>query len=250
MSEMTHRAFFITGTDTGVGKTIITGALIRALQQQGKSIGVLKPIETGVDSTHRECSDTDRLRHLLTPPPSFDTVCLYKFPQPLAPLAAAQRVGTTIDLTQIHSQMNELRRQYSVLLIEGAGGIHTPLTPRQSMRDLLKLLGIPSLIVGSTNLGGVNHCRLTVEALQQEGIRTCGIILNNSESTNQSTITQQQQESTVELIKNWSSVPTFGPIDYVKIIETRWQEGVTQMAEHAEIQRLATHLSEMGPEIA
>ncbi len=246
---MTHQAFFITGTDTGVGKTTITGAITRALQQQGKSVGVLKPIETGVDATQRECSDTDRLRHLLTPPPSFDSVCLYTFPQPLAPFAAAQIAGTTIDLTRIHSHINQLTRQHSVLLIEGAGGIHTPLTPRQSMRDLVKLLDIPCLIVGSTNLGGVNHCRLTVEALEQEGICPCGIVLNNSKATNQSTITQQQQESTAKLIKDWASVPIFGPIDHVKIIETKWQEGVTQLAEHQEIQRLATHLSEMGTEI-
>ncbi len=59
----------------------------------------------------------------------------------------------------------------------------------------------------------------------------------------------QQQESTVELIKDWASVPTFGPIDYVKIIEAKWQVGVTQLAEHPEIQRLAIHLSEMGTEI-
>ena len=246
---MIHQAIFITGTDTGVGKTTITGALIRALQQQGKSVGVLKPIETGVDATQREYSDTDRLRHLLTPPPSLDTVCLYTFPQPLAPLAAAQKAGITIDLTRIHSHMHALTHQYSVLLIEGAGGIHTPLAPGQSMRDLVRLLDIPCLIVGSTNLGGVNHCRLTVEALQQVGIRPCGIVLNDSESTNQSATTQQQQESTVELIKNWASVPTFGPIDYVKIIETKWQEGVTQLAKHPEIQLLTTHLSEMGTEI-
>ena len=246
---MTHRAFFITGTDTDVGKTTMTGALIRALQQRGKSVGVLKPIETGVDVTQREYSDTDRLRHLLTPPPSPDTVCIYTFPQPLAPLAAAQKVGTTIDLIRIHSHMKELTRQYSILLIEGAGGIHTPLTPRQSMRDLVSLLNIPCLIVGSTNLGGVNHCRLTMEALQQEDIPTCGIVLNDSDSTNDSPTSRQQQESTIELIKNWASVPTFGPIDYVTMIETKWQEGVTQLAEHPEIQRLATHLSEMSLKI-
>ena len=247
---MTDRAFFITGTDTNVGKTTMTGALLRALQQQGTSVGVLKPIETGVDATQPEYSDADRLRQLLTPTPSLDTVCLYTFPQPLAPLAAAQKSGTTIDVTRIHSHMNTVTRQYSVLLIEGAGGIHTPLTPRQSMRDLVKLLDIPCLIIGSTNLGGVNHCRLTMEALEQVGIRTCGIVLNNSEATNQSATTRQQQESTVELIKDWASVPTFGPIDYMKLIETKWQEGVTQLAKHPEIQRLATYLNEMGKEIA
>ena len=246
---MTHRSFFISGTDTNIGKTTITGALIRALQQQGESVGVLKPVETGVDANQREISDTDRLRHLLTPPPSFDTVCLYCFPQALAPLAAAQKTGTTIDLARIRLHIDELTRQYSVLVIEGAGGIHTPLAPEQTIRDLVRLLDIPCLIVGSTHLGGVNHCRLTMDALQQAGIRPCGIVLNDPERKNQSTITQQQQESTIELIKDWASVPVFGPIEYVEIIETKWQEGVTQLAEHSEIRRLATHLSGTGIEI-
>ena len=105
---MTSRSLFITGTDTNVGKTTITAALILALQQQSQSVGVFKPLETGVAVGHKEHSDTERLRHLLSPPPSFDSVCLYAFPQPLAPLAAARQTGTTIDLSRIRSHMHEL----------------------------------------------------------------------------------------------------------------------------------------------
>ncbi len=246
---MTHRPLFITGTDTNVGKTTITAALLLALQQQGKSVGIFKPLETGVDSEHPEHSDTERLRRLLSPPPSFDSVCLYAFPQPLAPLAAARITGTTIDLSRIRSHMHELTQQYSFLLIEGAGGILTPLTPQYTIRDLIALLNVPCLIVGSTNLGGVNHCLLTMEAIQQAGIRLCGIVLNEPDFKNQASITRQQQESTVELIREWSSVPVFGPIEFTQMVETNWQEGVKQLAEHSEIQRLATHLNETGPEI-
>lgn len=246
---MTNHSFFITGTDTNVGKTTITAALILALQQQKKSVGVLKPLETGVDVEHREHSDTDRLRHLLCPPPSFDSVCLYAFPQPLAPLAAARKTGITIDLARIRSHIQQLARQNSFLLIEGAGGIFTPLTPQHTIRDLLTSLHVPCLIVGSTNLGGVNHCVLTMEALQQAGIRLCGIVLNESGFKNQTAIIRQQQESTAELIQEWSSAPVFGPIGFTQLIETNWQEGVKQLAGCSEIQRLATHLSETEPEI-
>jgi dethiobiotin synthetase len=145
--------------------------------------------------------------------------------------------------------MHELTQRYSFLLIEGAGGIFTPLTPQHTIRDLVTLLNVPCLIVGSTNLGGVNHCLLTLEALQQAGIRRCGIVLNESDSKNQPAITRQQQESTVELIREWSSVPVFGPIGFTHMVETNWQEGVNQLAGHSEIQRLATHLSETGQEI-
>ena len=246
---MINKSLFITGTDTSVGKTTITAALTLAIQQQGKSVGVLKPVETGVDGEHHEHSDTERLRHLLSPPPSFDSVCLYAFPQPLAPLAAARKKGTTINISRIRSHMQELVHQYSFLLIEGAGGIFTPLTPQHTIRDLAKSLNVPCLIIGNTKLGGINHCLLTIEALQQAGIRLYGIVLNESSFMNQTTITRQQQASTVELLREWSSVPIFGPIEFTQVIELNWQEGVNQLAGHSEIQRLATHLSETGPEI-
>ena len=246
---MTHRPLFITGTDTNVGKTTITAALLLALQKRDKFVGILKPLETGVDVEHREHSDTDRLRRLVSPPPSFDSVCLYAFPHPLAPLAAARITGTTIDLSRIRSHMHELTQQYSFLLIEGAGGIFTPLTPQYTIRDLIALLNVPCLIVGSTNLGGVNHCLLTMEAIQQAGIRLCGIVLNEPDFKNQASITRQQQESTVELIRGLSSAPVFGPIAFTRTVETNWQDGVNQLAGYSEIQRLATHLSEREPEI-
>lgn len=243
---MTNRSLFITGTDTNVGKTTITAALILALQQQSQSVGVFKPLETGVDVGHKEQSDTERLRHLFSPPPSFDSVCLYAFPQPLSPLAAARQTGTTIDLSRIRSHMHELIPRYSFLLIEGAGGIFTPLTPQHTIRDLVSVLNVPCLIVGRTHLGGVNHCLLTLEALQQVGLGLCGIILNESDFKNQTATTRQQQESTVELIQEWSSVPVFGPIGFTPMVETNWEEGVKQLARHPEILRLATHLNETG----
>jgi dethiobiotin synthetase len=247
---MLNRTIFITGTDTNVGKTTMTAALLLALQQQGQSVGMFKPVETGVVAEHREQSDTERLRLLLSPPPSFDSVCLYAFPQPLAPLAAARATGTTIDLSLIRSQMDKLAQQYSFLLIEGAGGLFTPITPTDTMRDLVSLLNIPCLIVGRTDLGGVNHCLLTMEALQHAGIPLSGIILNEPSSQHSKTANVQQQQSTVELIQEWSSVPVFGPIGFSQTVGTNWQEGVKQLAEDSEIQRLATHLSERGTEIA
>ncbi|MDH5564650.1 MAG: dethiobiotin synthase [Nitrospirota bacterium] len=248
---MLNSAIFITGTDTNVGKTTMTGALLLALQQQGQSVGMFKPVETGVAAEHREQSDTERMRLLLSPPPSFDSVCLYAFPQPLAPLAAARATGTTIDLSLIRSQMDKLAQQHSFLLIEGAGGLFTPLTPTDTIRDCIKLLDVPCLIVGRTSLGGINHCLLTMEALQHAGIPLSGIILNEPSSQySKTSMGQQQQQSTIELIQEWSSVPVFGPIGFSQTVGRNWQEGVKQLAEDSEIQRLATHLSERGTEIA
>jgi len=246
---MTHRPLFITGTDTNVGKTTITAALLLALQQQGKTVGIFKPLETGIDSEHREHSDAERLRRLLSPTPSFDSVCLYSFPQPLAPLASARETGLTIDLSRIRSHMHKLAQQYSFLLVEGAGGIFTPITHNHTIRDLVTFLNIPCLIVGRTGLGGVNHCLLTIEALQQAGITVYGIVLNEPGVQKNTVMAEQQQESTVELIREWSSVPVFGPIGFMQTVATNWQEGVHLLAGHSEVQRLAILLSETGPDI-
>lgn len=245
---MTNHSIFITGTDTGVGKTTITAALLLALEQQGQSVGVLKPIETGLDSNCRNYSDTERLRRLLSPTPSFDSVCLYTFSQALAPLAAARKTGVAINLSRIHSHMAELAQHYAFLLIEGAGGIFSPITPKHTVRDLVTLLNIPCLVVGHPSLGGINHCLLTLNALQQAGITVCGIVLNEHHARNNTAIIQGQQESTVELIREWSSVPVFGPIEFSHRIERNWLEGINELAAESEIQRLATSLSETEPE--
>lgn len=245
---MSNQSIFITGTDTGIGKTTITAALLLNLQRQEQSVGVLKPIETGVDNECLDHSDTERLRSLLSPPPSFDSVCLYAFSQPLAPLAAARKANITIIPSRIHSHVATLKKHYSCLLIEGAGGIFTPIAPQYTMRDFIKLSQIPCLIVGHTNLGGVNHCLLTLHALEQTGVRVLGIVLNEYHSQDNTPILQEQHESTTELIREESFVPVFGPIKFSQTIETNWQEGVTKISGDPEIHRLAKHLSETEQE--
>ena len=243
---MPAQSIFVTGTDTGVGKTTMTAALILTLQQKGHQVGVLKPFETGVNAEHLERSDTERLRHLLSPPLPFDEVCMYPFPQPLAPLAAARALGTTINLSKIHSRIKALSPQYSFLLIEGAGGLFTPVAPKHTIRDFIALLKIPCLIVGHTDLGGVNHCLLTFEALRHAGIPVSGILLNESHSQSTDSFVHKQRESSVELIREWSLAPVFGPIGFTRTIEISWREGVNILSADSEIQRLATHLTESG----
>ena len=240
---MIHQSIFITGTDTGVGKTTVTAALLLALQHQGHSPGVMKPIETGVDVNDCEHSDTERLRSLITPPPLFNSVCLYALPQPLAPLASARNTGITIDPSHIRSHIHQFEQQYSMLLIEGAGGLFVPIAPHYTIRNLITLLHIPCLIVGGTKLGGVNHCLLTLHALQQAGIKVLGIVLNEHHDQHAHPSIPQQQESTIELIREESSIPVFGPIKYTQELETDWQRGVKKLSESLSIQQLAKHLS-------
>ncbi len=246
--EIIPGSIFITGTDTNVGKTTITAALLSRLQQEGQSIGILKPIETGVDTGSPQHSDTERLRQLLSPSPSFASVCLYAFPEPLAPLVAARHSGTLIDPSRISSHVKALLQRYSYVFIEGAGGVFTPIAPQYTIRDLIALLNASCVIVGRTGIGGVNHCQLTVHALQQIQIPILGIVLNQHHPPTLSSTTQQQEESTVELIREWSPVPVFGPIAYSDSIGTNWLEGVIQLSNNPEIRRLLTHLCQKRKE--
>jgi dethiobiotin synthetase len=246
-SQSDKLAIFMTATDTGVGKTTITAALTLALQQRKQRVGVMKPVETGVDPHQQEHSDTDRLRSLLSPPPPFASICLYAFPDPLAPLACAREAGTTIDVSRIVSCFHDMTRNYSVLFVEGAGGVLTPITPMHTMRDLMVTLNIPALVVGRTSLGSVNHLLLTLLALQSAGIKTCGIVLNDPIPNTRHDSTRQQRTSTVELIRELSTVPVFGPLEFEERVRTNWRKGVETLANHPEIQRLAGHLIEMVP---
>lgn len=246
-SQSDKLAVFVTATDTGVGKTTVTAALTLALQKRGQWVGVMKPVETGIDSQQEEHSDTDRLRNLLSPPPPFDSICLYAFPQPLAPLSCAREAGTTIDVSRIVSYFEHISQQYSFVFVEGAGGVFTPITPTHTMRDLMVTLNLPALVVGRTNLGSVNHLLLTLEALQCAGIKTSGIILNDTITNMATDSTLRQRTSTVELIRELSTVPVFGPLEFEERVRMHWRNGVETLAQHPEIQRLVSHLIEMVP---
>ena len=244
-AQSDHLAIFMTATDTGVGKTTLTAALVLALQKKGHRVGVMKPVETGVDPQQPETSDAGRLQSLLSPPPPFASICLYAFPQPLAPLACARESGTTIDVAHIAAACHINRQQHSVFFVEGAGGVLTPLSPTHTIRDLIVTLNLPAMVVGRTSLGSVNHLLLTLEALQYAGIKPCGIVLNDPTPINQTERLHQQRTSTVALIQEWSTVPVFGPLEFQETVQTHWRTGVETLANHPEIHRLARHLIEI-----
>ena len=148
-----QRGVFITGTDTGVGKTVVVTALALAIQQKGLKVGVMKPIECGFHPSRLDTSDAERLRALIAPEQTLESVCMYQFIWPLAPLAAARMAGVIIDCSQIQSKFIELAQDYDLVLVEGVGGAMVPLSKNETVRDLMRILGLPSLLIGKTGLG-------------------------------------------------------------------------------------------------
>ena len=172
------RGLFVTGTDTGVGKTEVSCALVAAARADGFDLGAMKPAQSGVEPG--DPGDAQRLRAAAgeTDPP--ELVCPYTFAAPQAPGVAARLAGGEIRLEVILEAARVLAARHTALLVEGAGGLLVPLTPRHSYADLAVALGLPVLVVARAGLGTVNHTALTVEALRARGLAVAGVVLNRT----------------------------------------------------------------------
>ena len=153
------KGFFVSGTDTGAGKTLVSLGL--CLHFQGD---YWKPVQTGGPE------DTDYIRRFL--PESRIRKSAYEFPLPLSPNQAAEKEGAEIDLKNISVP------QSGFLVAEGAGGALAPLSRRANMTDLMRLIGLPVLIAARSGLGTLNHTLLTIEALRARGLPPAGLILS------------------------------------------------------------------------
>lgn len=173
---------FITGTDTGVGKTVIAGGLAGAIKKKGINVGIMKPVQTGGKKDEKgnlfsedahfvmKTANIKEDLNLVNP------VCLEPA---LAPSVAAKLSGVFVDIKKIKSSFNKLREKYEFLIVEGAGGITVPIIEDYLMRDLIFDLKLPAVIVARPTLGTINHTILTVKYLDEKGIKVIGIILNN-----------------------------------------------------------------------
>ncbi len=169
------RDLLVTGTDTGVGKTVIAAALVTALRRRGvRAIG-FKPVETGL--TPGQSSDSDLLARA-----SEDNnplaVPLLQLPEALAPAVAAERAGVTLDPDRIESRIAQLRGAGYTVVIEGAGGVMVPLAWNYSVLDLAQACDLDAVVVGRPGLGTLNHIAMTVMMLRSREIAIRGIVLN------------------------------------------------------------------------
>ena len=182
------RDLLVTGTDTGVGKTVIAAALVTALRTRGvRAIG-FKPVETGI--TADEGSDSDVLarasgeRNVIAQP-------LLRLPEPLAPAVAAERAGVELDPDAIEARIRDLRREGYTVVVEGAGGVMVPLGWGFTVLDIAQSCDLDAIVVARAGLGTLNHVALTVMVLRSREIPIRGIVLNGrgdapdlAESTN------------------------------------------------------------------
>jgi dethiobiotin synthetase len=175
------KGFFVTGTDTEVGKTIVTSALAKCLNKKFQ-VGVYKPTQSGIEDMLE--SDGGLLWQAIDQRGSLEDVVTYSFKDPVAPLIAAQLAGVEIEWERIIANYQSLCAQCQVILVEGAGGFLVPIAPGKTIADLAQDVNLPVMIVARPNLGTVNHTLLTIEAIRKRGLEVAGIIINNWEEDN------------------------------------------------------------------
>jgi dethiobiotin synthetase len=165
------RGLFVTGTDTGVGKTFVTCALARKARAAGFRVFAFKPIETGCDGVGAD-------QAALAEAAGDVARGTYRLKMPAAPWVAARAEGVEIELDRITTELTAGPDQWDVFLVEAAGGWRVPLTREHDTSELARRCGLPVLIVARAGLGTINHTLLTIEAVRRDGLEIGGVVLS------------------------------------------------------------------------
>ncbi|MFZ3171214.1 MAG: dethiobiotin synthase [Carboxydocellales bacterium] len=200
---------FITGTDTGVGKTIFTAALAGALKDQGWQVGVMKPAQSGVE----EGKDSDaslliRAAEVTDPP---ELIVPYSLRAPLTPMVAAEVEGQQIEQRVITAAYRSLSINHRLILVEGAGGLMVPLNSNLLVAQLVSELNLPLIIVARPNLGTINHTLLTVATARGLGLKIAGVIINGYHAGQAGLA----EKTAPQIITQFSGVPVLGLVPYI-----------------------------------
>lgn len=177
---MSTRGFFVTGTDTGVGKTVCSAALARALARRALRVAVMKPVASGAVHTPHGLRSEDALALMAeaTVKAPYETVNPYCFEPPISPHIAAAEAGTRIDLRHIGACYGALAAQADCVIVEGAGGWLAPIGPDRSMADIARTLALPVILVVGMRLGCLNHALLSHASIASRGANFVGWVAN------------------------------------------------------------------------
>lgn len=170
----------VTGTDTGVGKTTVSRALLGLMRADGRRVAAMKPVETGVTADD-PTSDARALASAAGAAASMRDVCPVVLAEPLAPWMAARRAGRTLTMNPLDESFHRLIRDVDAILVEGAGGLLVPITETDTYLTLFQRWSLDAIVVAANRLGVINHTRLTVHALRDAGVRLLGVVLNETD---------------------------------------------------------------------
>lgn len=173
--------YFITGTDTGIGKTWVTVGLMTSAKRQGLAVGGMKPVASGCESTPQGLRNEDALaiQSAATRPIAYENVNPYAFAPAIAPHIAAREAGVKIDPAIIRDRYLCVAAEFDTVFVEGVGGWSVPLAPDLMVSDLPALLNLPVILVVGMRLGCMNHALLSAQAIRADGAEMAGWIANS-----------------------------------------------------------------------
>lgn len=236
------RGLFVTGTDTGVGKTTVTAAIAAALRADGLNVGVWKPVQSGAP-LGSGVTDAERMLRASGIDERPEAVAPFTFAAPLAPLLAARAEGVELTLAALSEAGEPLARRYDALLVEGAGGVAVPLTEDALVADWAAWLALPVLIVARSGLGTVNHTLLTAAYLRQRGLAIAGVVLNDgADNPAAGGAADPSVAGNAELIERYGGLNVLG-----RFPRLEHEPGPRELAE---IARRTLHLTPLGEAVS
>lgn len=210
------KGFFITGTDTGVGKTVVTACLLSLFKKYRLDAGVMKPIETGVASGQRSLSDAELLLQTAGGADSITEISPIRLRTPASPYQASRMEKCAINIKTVLREYRRLAGTHDYMLVEGVGGILTPITGKYMVIDLIRELRLPLIVVSRFTLGTLNHTLLTVKTAREAKLPIRGIIFNQTEP--QKTAIEKDQPT---IIRELSKIPVLGEIPFIKNVSPK-----------------------------
>jgi len=214
------RGIFITGTDTGVGKTVVACALAAWCRRHGTAVGVMKPVATGgrLLASHgvRRWVSDDAIRLAAAagvddPWSLVNPVC---FKEPLAPWTAARRARQPIRLWKPLNAFQALRNLHELVIVEGVGGLLVPLGPRTTVIDLAKRMGLPLVLVVRPGLGTLNHTLLTLQCARKAGVTVRGVLVNHAVPPPRSRMGRLAEHTNPQILRRLSRTPLIGELPF------------------------------------
>ena len=207
-----RHSYFITGTDTGVGKTAVTLGLMQALQQQGRSVAAMKPVAAGCEWTVDGLRHADalQLQQQASVELEYELVNPYAFEPAIAPHIAAEQTGTTINVDKICIKYKEIENTADCVLVEGAGGWKVPLNADETLADLARRMGLDVIMVVGIRLGCLNHALLTADAIAAAGCTLAGWVANQLPASHECA------QENINSLKSRISSPLLGVLPVMK----------------------------------
>lgn len=225
------RGLFITGNHTGVGKTVVTAAVVRYLRRQELDAVPMKPVQTGADSgDYMDLEMHLQAARLSVTKEQKALMCPYCFKTPCSPHLAAALEGTQPDLATVESCVANLLCEHDAVIVEGAGGVLSPFNSNASMLTLMALLKFPVVLVAGVYLGAINHTLLSIQALQGAGLEFAGVVFSEIDPT----LPEYVRRDTVETVVRLGHVCCLGVIPHLPALqqpgETPWDEVITHIS--------------------